>query len=167
MRAIISLIIPVAIFVIVIVLILIINNFMQNSADISESQLVLDQLKLCNAKILQTAERGVTNRCEFYVKRGGLSVGGDSVSYRLISNAILCSPTDWVNISQNLWQNCEIIYNFRIYQLKWNSPEILFQITGRNIFGKISGIEVKKISDVKIIRDGKEISGTLLDIKGY
>jgi hypothetical protein len=140
---------------------------MENSLDISEFETVRNQFEDCNNKILETAKTGVTNSCSLFTEKGEIVVGGDTILYKIVTNANICDESDWINIDENLWQMCTVYGGSKLYQLKWDSPEILFQSLSGKPFGKLTGIEVKKVRDITIMSGGKEISGTLLDVRSY
>jgi len=168
MRGIVNVIISVVLIgIIVAALLFLINTSLQSSLDTSEFETIKSQFEDCNRKIMETARTGSTNRCSLSAEKGEVVVGGDTILYKIVTNANICNESGWVKINENLWQICTVYGGSRLYQLKWDSPEILFQsLTGRP-FGKLTGIEVRKVRDIKIVSEGKEISGTLLDVRRY
>jgi len=168
MRGIVNVIISVVLIgIIVAALLFLINASLQSSLDISEFETIKSQFEDCNRKILETARTGSINRCSFSAGRGEVVVGGDTILYKIVTNANICDESNWIKINGNLWHMCTVYGGSRLYQLKWDSPEILFQILGGKPFGKLSGIEIKKVRDIKIVIEGKETSGALLDVRRY
>jgi len=168
MRGLVNIILSIVLIgIIVVALLFIINSSMKNSLDASEFQTVRNHFEECNDKIMETARTGVTNSCSLFTENGEIVVGGDTILYKIVTNANICYESDWVNIGENLWQMCTVYGGSRLYQLKWDSPEILFQILSGKPFGKLTGIEVKKVRDITIMSGGKEIPGTLLDVRRY
>lgn len=136
-----------------------ITSSSQKIQALSEVQTVREEFKTCDIKIIETAKKGLYNTCSFSVKNGELIVGGDTIHYKIVEDGI-CDVKDWVYIDEdkNLREKCTAYDSFRIYEIDWNSPNIMFQRLGGK---KGKTIEFRKLSDIII---GSE-SGFLLGIR--
>jgi len=136
-----------------------INSSALKTQAISELQTIREDFKSCDVKIFETAKKGLYSVCSFSVKNGELAVGGDTIYYKIVEDGI-CDVGDWMYIdeSNRIKEKCTAYNSLRLYEIEWNSPNIMFQRLGGKR-GKI--IEFRKLSDILI---GSE-SGYLLSIR--
>lgn len=144
------------------------SSIQQKTEDTQEFRNIKSQLETCNDKLLSSATSGSTSSCTFSANRGEISVEGDSIYYKIVTEAELCTDTDWtpLNVEKNIYQSCIISGSSRLFQMRWNSRTILFQTIG-GLIGKVSGIEISKNRDLEVSVDGKPIRGALLNIRKF
>jgi hypothetical protein len=122
--------------------------------DTSEASSAMQQMELCNIKILETARTGSQNTCTFSSQglgRGEVYLKNDGIYFQLLSDAKVCDETDWTEIDpeRHIWLRCDLEESKSLYQLRWSFDEVAFILGGKNS-GNILEINRVSIGEDKI-----------------
>ena len=117
--------------------------------EISEPGIVLDQLRTCNQKITDTARTGNGNTCLFSIDAGKLDVMQDGIYYILSSEAEnLCDQhvETTIDSANHITQKCTTYLKLKTLQYKWFWP-VQITIIGSGFNGTIGGFPINFTGD--------------------
>ena len=128
----------------------------ETSMDLTEMKSIEPQFDECNARIIETARTGTTNKCIFNVKRGEISGRPEGIYYKILSNAPICDASSMTEIDSrnHIWQECNVSAGKqRTYGLLWKFPSSL------NVSGEgIQGNQITGQSSISTIGFGSPIT---------
>ncbi|MFH1229078.1 MAG: hypothetical protein V1678_01475 [Candidatus Aenigmatarchaeota archaeon] len=111
------------------------------SFDMTEIKNIKSQFDVCSDRILDTARTGSKNRCIFNINSGRITGMTDGIYYTLLSNGPVCdsSPLVEIDARTHVWQSCNASGKQRTFVMKWMFPKEI-NITGTGVAGnKVAG----------------------------